>query len=67
MRDLQLVADPLGCGAYGEVFRGRYHGQDVAVKIIKASFMDMDDSALDDFEREATTLRTVRWSGPHNR
>jgi len=54
---LQVVAK-IAAGTFGNLYRGSYYGQDVAVKIIK----DMEESFAhyDEFMREVTIMRKVR-------
>ena len=34
------ITKPIGAGGFAQVFRGRYKGQDVAIKVIHQSLMD---------------------------
>lgn len=50
-------------GVYGEVWRGSYGGQPVAIKLLKRPLDDrdhLDPSAAADYERENTTLQQIR-------
>ena len=46
--------DPLGEGSFGQVFRAKKDGHDVAVKILKNI---QSRKQIEDFEREVDTLR----------
>eukprot|EP00911_Craspedida_sp_UC1_P000543 UC1_evm2s415 len=50
-------------GAFGEVWRARYLGHDVAVKKLRTIMLDLDPEALADFEREIQFMRSIR--NPH--
>jgi len=49
---------PIGDGAFGVVYRAKYRGQDVAVKMLK--IQDMPDEMLDEFDREVDLLNKIR-------
>eukprot|EP00730_Choanoeca_flexa_P001059 TRINITY_DN10464_c0_g1_i1.p1 TRINITY_DN10464_c0_g1~~TRINITY_DN10464_c0_g1_i1.p1 ORF type:complete len:1167 (+),score=185.02 TRINITY_DN10464_c0_g1_i1:1670-5170(+) len=62
--ELRLIEriDTESQGAFGEVWRAEWsalHGQ-VAVKILKAAVVNMDDQTRDEFEREAEFLQRTR-------
>ncbi|KAI8999693.1 kinase-like domain-containing protein [Hyaloraphidium curvatum] len=49
--DVQIFRDrPLGAGGFGEVFRGRFRGAEVAVKLLHASLEEADAKVM--FEAE---------------
>eukprot|EP01102_Stenamoeba_stenopodia_P005500 TRINITY_DN1622_c0_g2_i2.p1 TRINITY_DN1622_c0_g2~~TRINITY_DN1622_c0_g2_i2.p1 ORF type:complete len:1266 (-),score=432.26 TRINITY_DN1622_c0_g2_i2:37-3834(-) len=52
------ILECLGKGSFGEVFRGRYQGRDVAVK--KLLFTQVDDSALGDFKQEIALMSNLK-------
>jgi hypothetical protein len=56
-RELVLDPQPVGRGAFGVVFKGRWRGADVAVKRIG---MYLDSEKLEDFRQEAAMMRKVR-------
>jgi hypothetical protein len=53
------VADCIGQGANGQVFRGTWRGLPVAVKILTASYLSQDE-LRQEMDREATMLQTLR-------
>eukprot|EP01088_Endostelium_zonatum_P015504 TRINITY_DN3836_c0_g1_i1.p1 TRINITY_DN3836_c0_g1~~TRINITY_DN3836_c0_g1_i1.p1 ORF type:complete len:678 (-),score=150.23 TRINITY_DN3836_c0_g1_i1:6-2039(-) len=58
----------IGRGSYGDVFLGRWHGTNVAVKKLPAQILNTHSSLSDeekeewfaDFQREATIMRSLR-------
>jgi len=52
------VLDKIGDGAFGEVYKGRLWGTDVAVKIIKAD--QVTESVVDDLKKEVAILSQLR-------
>ena len=48
----------IGRGGYGEVYRGRYHGEDTAVKILCKSELSSEDMCR--FQREVFALATIK-------
>jgi hypothetical protein len=53
---LLTIREKVGDGAFGEVFRGRLWGTDVAIKKLK----DLHADVLDDLKREIAILSTLR-------
>ena len=55
------ITDQLGVGGMGEVYRARdtHLGRDVAIKVLPEAFAQ-DAERLARFEREATTLASLR-------
>lgn len=51
------ILDKVGDGAFGEVFKGRLWGTEVAVKCIKGDFTE---KALSDLKKEMTILSQIR-------
>ncbi|EGD77261.1 TKL/ARK protein kinase, partial [Salpingoeca rosetta] len=47
-------------GATGDVWKGQYKNQVVAVKRLKAALVEMDESMIDMFEREVRVMRGLR-------
>jgi predicted unusual protein kinase regulating ubiquinone biosynthesis (AarF/ABC1/UbiB family) len=46
LREEELVydlSDPVGSGGFAQVFRGKYRGQDVAVKVIHQNLLDNEE------------------------
>ncbi len=37
------LSDPVGSGGFAQVFRGKYRGQDVAVKVIHQNLLDNEE------------------------
>lgn len=56
LKEVEIVSS-LGKGAFGEVFKGRLHGKDVAVK--KLFNQKVDDDALIDFKQEITIMSNL--------
>ena len=51
----------LAAGAFGEVWRGAYGGQTVAIKLLKRPLDDeFDPEAAEDYEGENQTLQHIR-------
>ena len=48
----------IGRGGYGEVYRGRYQGEDTAVKILCKN--DLSSEELRRFQREVFALATIK-------
>jgi hypothetical protein len=47
-------AKPLGSGAFGDVFRGKLRGKDVAIK--KLVFQELDEQTLTEFKKEVSVM-----------
>ena len=56
--DIQITNQVLGRGAWGIVYRGKFHGCDVAVKIIHENIMSPDTRRV--FEREVSMASKCR-------
>jgi hypothetical protein len=52
------VEKTIGCGATAEVFKGKFRGSDVAIKMLKTS--SLNESLIKEFSREVTVLSTMR-------
>ena len=50
----------IGQGAFGIVYKAKYHGSNVAVKQLPMHMIEMDPKALDDFRREAELMEKLR-------
>ncbi|XP_059633286.1 serine/threonine-protein kinase STY46-like isoform X2 [Cornus florida] len=48
----------IAAGSYGELYKGTFHSQDVAIKVLKAEYMNED--VRKDFAQEVYILRKVR-------
>jgi len=51
-------AKPLGSGAFGDVFRGKLRGKDVAIK--KLVFQELDEQTLTEFKKEVSVMAKLR-------
>jgi len=51
-------AKPLGSGAFGDVFRGKLRGKDVAIK--KLAFQELDEQTLSEFKKEVAVMAKLR-------
>ena len=62
--DIHLVTriDGSSPGAFGEVWRGDWDGIAVAVKVLRLSMMELDESTQDEFDKEAEFLMRARHS-----
>eukprot|EP01114_Cavostelium_apophysatum_P001871 TRINITY_DN11645_c0_g1_i2.p1 TRINITY_DN11645_c0_g1~~TRINITY_DN11645_c0_g1_i2.p1 ORF type:complete len:632 (-),score=192.54 TRINITY_DN11645_c0_g1_i2:34-1929(-) len=49
---------PLGSGAFGDVFRGRLRGKEVAIK--KLVFQELDEATMADFKKEVAVMARLR-------
>jgi len=56
--EIEFSGPQLGEGAFGTVFQGRYRGQDVAIKVANTNVVN--DSNIEEFEREFSTLYNLR-------
>ena len=54
---LVLQIDGDSPGAFGEVWCGHWDGIEVAVKVLRQSMLEMDDSVVAEFEREVEFMR----------
>lgn len=57
--ELTLFSPPIGSGSFGDVFRGEYRDQEVAIKVLK--YQDaMTDDMLRDFHNEVKIMEKLR-------
>jgi serine/threonine-protein kinase CTR1 len=56
---LELESKPLGSGAFGIVYKAKYHGSDVAVKKINTANLE-SAKAVEDFKSEIAIMRQLR-------
>ena len=54
------IQEKVGDGAFGEVFKGRLWGTDVAIKKLKLKDIDMQDKLVEDLKREIAILSNLR-------
>jgi len=59
IEEVQLYRPPIGSGAFGTVYRGRYRGLDIALKLMKDQ-EDLTQEMFDDFRREVNMFETLR-------
>ena len=52
-KDLEYT-EKIGSGASGKVYRGRYHDEEVAVKVLKAL---SEDKEVEEFKKEFQIMR----------
>eukprot|EP00051_Salpingoeca_urceolata_P029568 m.6956 g.6956 ORF g.6956 m.6956 type:complete len:1269 (+) comp2778_c0_seq1:454-4260(+) len=57
-----ILGKAIGEGGFGEVYRAEWQGRDVAVKFLKDVVAQIDDLAVDDFQREVQFLLEMK---PH--
>lgn len=55
-----ILERSLDKGQFGEVMCGQWRGFAVAIKILQTSMMDIDDSSIEDFRKEADFLAFAR-------
>jgi len=52
------IEKSIGSGATADVFKGRFRGSDVAIKVLKTS--NLNNNLIKEFSREVTVLSTMR-------
>jgi hypothetical protein len=59
--DEVAVGKQLGAGAFGIVYKGRWHGKNVAIKQVKASNIAGGDEAIAEFEAEISKMASTSY------
>eukprot|EP00727_Mastigamoeba_balamuthi_P012055 m51a1_g7472 putative serine-threonine protein (958) ;mRNA; r:178397-182922 len=58
--ELQIQQPAVGEGSYGIVYRGKWRGNDVAIKQLKDALVGQDETAKADFLREVRNMEGLR-------
>eukprot|EP01105_Mastigella_eilhardi_P026026 TRINITY_DN730_c0_g1_i5.p1 TRINITY_DN730_c0_g1~~TRINITY_DN730_c0_g1_i5.p1 ORF type:complete len:626 (-),score=124.31 TRINITY_DN730_c0_g1_i5:86-1963(-) len=58
--EIELIQPPIGQGATGIVYQGKYRGMDVAVKHLRLQYIQEEDHVLRDFLREIEIMERLR-------